>query len=621
MQTSGRSNVELIKERLPIDEVIGSYIKLEKSGKSLKARCPFHNEKSASFFVSPDRGGYYCFGCNAKGDIFTFVQQFEGLDFRGALKVLADKAGVQLTFDKKADSERDRLLAIMEDATKYFEDQLSKSTEAKEYLKKRGMKDETVKEFRIGWAPAGWNNLQNYLKTKGWTDAVMEKVGLIKQKENEEGRREKGEERKEDVNINHSSFSVLHSPNFYDRFRGRIMFPITDSSGRVIAFTGRILVDDGKSAKYLNSPDMPLYDKSLVLFGLDKAKSHIRRMNYTILVEGQMDLIMSHQAGIKNAVASSGTAFADETAGKDGTVSNLGLVKRMSPNLIIAFDSDSAGRKAAMRAANIALGMGMDVKIADIEGGKDPADLVLNNIEDWKNTLRNAKQVIEFEINNVLKEFKDKDQKTLSRNIQSRVYPLILNIPSQSDRASFVNMVKDKMGISNEEVIWSDLKTLEKRIIQEKAGTKIGTQSPQSKVKTSNEIVYRLDLVERRLLGLLMLMKKEVYPKYDEFKTMIEKISGQTFSIYEEKAKSLGDEIIFEAETYYGNDKDKWDIHAKELILNLEEDVVSNELLKAMQELKIIEKAGDPEKLNEIMKKCQALSIRKSQIIKNKSPR
>lgn len=604
MQNTGRSNVELIKERLPIDEVLSSYIKLEKSGKSLKARCPFHNEKSASFFVSPERGGYYCFGCNAKGDIFTFVQQFEGLDFRGALKVLAERAGVQLTFDKKADGERDRLFQIMEDATRYFEDQLARSTEAKEYLRKRGMKDETVKEFRIGWAPVGWNNLQNYLRSKGWTDSVMEKVGLIKNKEDSEG-------------VNTTSSLPKSS---YDRFRGRIMFPITDSSGRVIAFTGRILVDDGKSAKYLNSPDMPLYDKSLVLFGLDKAKSHIRRMNYTILVEGQMDLIMSHQAGIKNAVASSGTAFTDETAGKDGVVSNLGLVRRISPNLIVAFDSDSAGRKAAMRAANIALGMGMDVKIADIEGGKDPADLVLNNVDDWKNTLRNAKQVIEFEIDNVLKEFKGKDQKTLSKNIQTRVYPLILNIPSHSDRASFVNMVKDRLGIANEEVIWADLKTLEKRIMAEKNKDTAPTYSQSmntNKPKTSSEIGSRLELVERRLFGLLSIMQRDGYEKYDSYMKEVEKIAGDQFAVFSKRADEQKDELIFEAENYYGNKKNEWDNHMKELLLNFEEDLISVELLSAMQELKQLEKSGDTDKIAETLKKCQVLSIRKAQLKKN----
>ena len=161
-----RTNVEEIKARIPIEELIGSYVKVEKSGKSYKARCPFHNEKTASFFISPERGGYYCFGCGAKGDIFSFVEQFEGLDFKGALKILADRAGIPLVVDQKTDSERDQLFKITEEVAKYFEEQFSKSKEAQDYIKGRGIKPETRQAFRIGWAPEGWQNLLNYLKKK-----------------------------------------------------------------------------------------------------------------------------------------------------------------------------------------------------------------------------------------------------------------------------------------------------------------------------------------------------------------------------------------------------------------------------------------------------------------------
>jgi DNA primase len=279
-----RTNVEEIKARIPIEELIGSYIKVEKSGRSLKARCPFHNEKTPSFFISPERGGYYCFGCGAKGDIFSFVEQFEGLDFKGALKVLAERAGVSLAFDQKTDGERDQLFKITEEAAKYFEEQFSKSKEAQDYVKSRGIKPETRQSFRIGWAPDGWQNLLNHLKKKSWTESLIEKAGFIKKSE------------KNDESEGRSQTSA--NARYYDRFRGRIMFPITDSSGRVVAFTGRILHDDGKSAKYLNSPETPIFTKSQILFGLDKAKSEIKRLNYSILVEGQMDLVLSHQVGV-----------------------------------------------------------------------------------------------------------------------------------------------------------------------------------------------------------------------------------------------------------------------------------------------------------------------------------
>ena len=504
-----RSAVEEIKSRLPIDEVVGTYVKLEKAGKSYKAKCPFHNEKSPSFFVSPDRGGYYCFGCGAKGDIFSFIQQFEGLDFRGALKILAEKAGVTLTVDRKADGERDILFQIMETATQFFEDQYSKSPLAQEYLKSRGISAESQKTFRLGWAPEGWSNLRDHLKRKNWNDLLLDKVGLIKRKETDVW---------EDTSVGTASSAAVlanarssrsatlalaktvgfiavptdnnsskTSQHYYDRFRGRVMFPIMDSGGRVVGFSGRIVKDDGKSAKYLNSPDTPLYDKSSVLYGLDKAKSEIRRLNYSILVEGQMDLVLSHQAGVRNTVAASGTALSDGSVSKEGVVNNLGLIRRLSPNVIIAFDSDLAGRKAALRAAGIALSIGMDVKIADIIGGKDPADLVKENVELWRQSLRQAKNVVEFELDNVLAEITDR-RKTLQA-LQERVFPLLVNIEKETDKGHFVGMIRDRAGIANEDVIWNDLKVIANRLKAADPKTVVSTKSS----RTSSEIVKNVD--------------------------------------------------------------------------------------------------------------------------------
>lgn len=219
------SSVDQIKSKIDIVSLVGSYIKLEKAGANFKGRCPFHNEKSPSFFVSPDRGSYYCFGCHAKGDIFTFVQEFEGLDFIGSLKVLAERAGVTLErYESKEKSEKERLLSVMEQACFFYQKKLDENLEAQIYIKKRGLTEETVKNFRIGFAPLDWRQLFEFLKSKGVSIADMLAVGLIKQKE---GTRD----------------------TFYDTFRGRIMFPINDSSGRVVGFSGRILVADDKSPK------------------------------------------------------------------------------------------------------------------------------------------------------------------------------------------------------------------------------------------------------------------------------------------------------------------------------------------------------------------------------------
>ncbi|MEK7190640.1 MAG: DNA primase, partial [Patescibacteria group bacterium] len=407
------SPVAKIKERLSIEEVVSSYLKLERAGSNLKAKCPFHNEKTPSFFVSVDRGSYYCFGCGASGDIFTFVEEFEGLDFKGALKMLADKAGVPLlpyTREmKEAESEKEKLYRVMEEATLYFESNLAVkppselgilTASPREYLKSRGLNEKSIKDFRIGFALLDWRLLYFYLQKKGFSDIEMEKAGLVKKSE-------KG---------------------FYDRFRGRIMFPISDSSERVIAFSGRIFSAQGGSAsggveqaKYLNSPETPIFSKHAVLYGIDKAKDSIRKNNFSILVEGQMDLILSHQAGYRNTVATSGTALSDSTISKENVVSNLGLARRLSENLVLAFDADKAGANATLRAGKIALSLGMDVKVVDLPDGIDPADLIgKSGAEAWREAIKNSKHIIEFLLNKILKN-SGGDMRKVGREIKEKI--------------------------------------------------------------------------------------------------------------------------------------------------------------------------------------------------------
>jgi DNA primase len=319
------STVDTIKDRLSITDVVGAYVKLEKAGANLKGLCPFHQEKTPSFMVSPARSSYYCFGCGAKGDIFSFVEQFEGLDFMGALKVLADRAGVEIEKqDPSAKTERERLFHIMEHASLFYHKDLSDDNAAKEYLKKRGVEVQTIRAWRLGYAPLEWRSLYNYLLSKGFKAQEMLKAGLVKPADN----------------------------GFYDTFRSRIVFPIANIGGRIVAFSGRIFPVDDTSAKYLNSPETSLFNKSAVLYGYDKAKFEIRKKNSAILVEGQMDLILSHQVGITNTVATSGTAF---------TELHAGLIKRFAEKLIICYDGDKAGVSSALRAAIVALRCGLEV--------------------------------------------------------------------------------------------------------------------------------------------------------------------------------------------------------------------------------------------------------------------
>src|ERR1035437_5431141 len=447
------SSVEQIKSKLDIVTVVGSYVKLEKAGANFKGKCPFHNEKTPSFFVSPDRGSYYCFGCQAKGDIFTFVQEFEGLDFVGALKVLAKKAGVELGhFDHGEKSEKDKLFSILEQATFFFQKNLSENKSAQEYLKKRGINDETIKNFRIGFAPDEWRELFDFLSAKKISVAEMLAVGLIKKTDGQE--------------------------KYYDTFRGRIMFPISDSSGRVVGFSGRILVADDKSPKYLNSPETALFNKSEILFGMDKAKKEIRLKDYSILVEGQMDLVMMHQVGVNNTVASSGTAL---------SVEHLTKLRRLSSRIIMAYDGDSAGFSASDRSAKLALSLGMDLKIAQMPEGKDPADLAKENPEELRDILRKSKHIIYFLTDALLE--KKLDSRKLGKEIQTRVLPYVALLQSNIEKSQFIKNIAQKTFIK-EDALWQDLKNVNVAT----------TIDEVSKNISAKNLPVRRDHIEKRLV-------------------------------------------------------------------------------------------------------------------------
>ena len=578
------SPVQKIKERLTIEEIVSSYIKLDKAGSNLKARCPFHNEKTPSFFISPDRGTYYCFGCGASGDIFTFVEEFEGLDFKGALKLLADRAGVQLENfnpkDKENKSEKEKLYEVMEEATLYFENNLKENSSAAlgmgkkvlEYLKVRGLNERSIKDFRIGYAILDWRKLYDHLKSKNFSDTEIEKAGLAK-------KTEKG---------------------MYDRFRGRVMFPITDSSGRVIAFSGRIFIDDEKSAKYLNSPETPIFSKNAVLYGIDKAKDSIRKNNFSILVEGQMDLILSHQAGYKNTVASSGTALYDSTVSKENVVSNLGLVRRLTPNIVLAFDADKAGANATVRAGKIALSLGMDVKVAKMPEGVDPADLILKTgVDAWRQVVKEAKHIIEFLLDKVLENYKD-DSRKAGREIREKILPFVSSIESSIEKMYFLKKISDQSGIG-QGAIQDDLKKIEQELRHEKEETKLAIENVEKKLKK--------DPIERRLLGIAFwqenLKNKKIDPELI-FKKL-EKVK--------EKYVDSKENLIYEAEIFYGDGEDI-EKDVSEMLSNLEEEYLNEERFKKIRELHIYEENKDSEKTLKILQDINEIS-KKMEDIKN----
>lgn len=578
------STAELIKERLNIEDVIGSYIKLEKAGNSLKAKCPFHNEKTPSFFVSKDRGSYYCFGCGEKGDIFTFVEKFESVDFLGALKILADRAGVVIErFAPQTTDKKERLFNLMESATKFFENNLAKEEIPLEYLKKRGLKDSTIKDWRIGYVRDDWREAYDYLKGKDFTESEMERAGMIK----------------------------TENGKTYDRFRGRIMFPIFDSAGRVVAFSGRILHDDGKSAKYLNSPQTELFDKSKILYGYDRAKQSIRKFDFSILVEGQFDIIMCHQAGFTNTVASSGTAL---------TKDHLALLKRISNKIIMSFDSDNAGAKASERAWALALSLGMEVKVAEVTKGFDPADLILKDKEMFKNVLKNSIHLIDFLLHKITAEITDK--KKLWSEIKKRILPYVYLLESSTEKARYVSKISEIISIK-EDFIWDDLKKVK---LDEEFKNELETGNKTIERQIENQILKRGG-TERVLAGMIAKEESDKNKIIDTevLRGKIKDILGkESYEEFDKELSELINELSFETESYYGKDfeskkgSEKIEKEIQYLLANLQEEKFKKELASLLTDLKKAEQSKDTAMATSILKRANEITKKLSDMKKEK---
>lgn len=393
--------VEDIKNRISIEDLVGQYVQLKKVGRNFKGLCPFHSEKTPSFIVSPEKQLAYCFGCNKGGDVFKFIQEIEGISFQEAVSVLAEKCGLdasQSSFKKSGPKkeEKEVLIDVLSETDDFYRSNLGTDDgkKALEYLKKRGVHEDTIEGFEIGFAPDSFDETSKYLLQKGIPKTVIGKAGLF-------------------------SVGASDSSKFYDKFRGRIIFPIKDHMGRVIGFGGRAMSNDVEP-KYLNSPETPIYHKGSVLYGLFQAKNAIREKDSAIVVEGYMDTIMCWQAGYKNVVASSGTAL---------TQMQLKLLRRYTKNLYFAFDMDEAGLEATKRAYLLALEFDMDVKVVSI-AEKDPADCIKDDPKMFEKALSEAKPFMEFYLDKVFAEFDPKDVSG-KQSVFSEVLPFLQGISNK----------------------------------------------------------------------------------------------------------------------------------------------------------------------------------------------
>jgi DNA primase len=491
-----------IKENLSIMDVVATYVKLEKSGSQYRARCPFHNERTPSFYVSPERKSFHCFGCQAHGDIFTFVEKIENIPFYEALKILADRAGVTLT-SREQNKEESRLVTLLSEATAHFEKNLTTSVETKSYLLERGISKETIQTFHIGYAKNEWRDLFIYLASRGYTPEEMMQAGLVIEAKDEHGK----------------------TKGFYDRFRGRVMFPIRNISGVTVGYSGRILpsLATDTQGKYVNTPETPLYHKSKILFGYDTAKKRMAESKQVVVVEGQMDLCMSYQAGVHNTVAVSGTAFTDE---------HINLIKRFCDSVVLSFDSDSAGQSALRKTALLCLLGGLDTYVVGDIGTKDPADLIKEHPDTWVNALLEKHHVIEYVTMRIIES--EGDERKQGQRIVAEVLPFIRAVQSPIDRAHFIRTVAEIASIDEE------------AITEELSRTVTQSQYPEE-VKSDKPTIPAMERITRELTAFIIYGSFEGNDEVQDTKIDMHRFPDE---IIQEEIFKIEEKMIADKEKY-----------------------------------------------------------------------
>jgi len=440
--------LEEIKSRLDIVDVISEYIPLKKTGQNWKGLCPFHSEKTPSFIVSPSKQIYHCFGCGIGGDVFTFLNKYENLSFKESLNILAKKAGVQLKKfqrDTVLPEERENLLNLHRDALVFYQQRLRQKPIAMDYLKNRGINDEAQRLFSMGYAPDSWDALFSYLKNKGYKIEMINKAGLVSQ----------------------------GAKGYHDTFRDRIIFPIFNLMGEVVAFGGRVM--DDSMPKYLNSPETPIFSKGKILYGLNLAKDSIKRVGFVIFVEGYIDVITVHMYGFTNTVAPLGTALTQEHGR---------LIKRFAQEAVLVFDGDASGVRAAKNAISVLLESGLNVKVLLLPEGEDPDSLLRRSGRDtFESLLKKAVSVVDF----FVMQFGDDSDILVAHD----ALEAISKIPSSVLQGYYVKLLSERLKI-NELFVREELRKIRRKPKLE--GKYMENSGVQLKSRPMDEI-YMLQLI------------------------------------------------------------------------------------------------------------------------------
>lgn len=563
--------IEEVRSKTDIVELINEYVSLKKSGRSFRALCPFHSETKPSFFVSPELQIFKCFGCGKSGSVFNFLMEMEGMTFGEALRHLAKKAGVKLKPIRPTGEEKERqlLYEINHLASEFYHYILTQHQAGKKalwYAKiKRAISLSSIKTFKLGYAPQMWDGLIQFLvEKKGYRSEDLEKAGLvIRTRKTKAGRH-----------------------NFYDRFRGRLMFPLFDHRGNVRGFAGRVIEEKDDTPKYINTPETPIYHKSNLLYGLETTRVEIKKKNLAIVVEGEIDAIVSYQAGVRNVVAIKGSAL---------TRDHVSLLKRFCDNLALALDFDIAGDEAAKRGIEIADEAGFNLRMIRPLVGKDPDECVRKSAKLWRESVKKAVSIWDFYLDAAFERYGGKTAEA-KKKIGEELMPVFARISNEIVKAHYIKILARRLEV-NEEVIIKEMAKVKKR-----ATIKPFFDKPKPTRKS------RRELLEEYLLALLVRKKLLLLPKVKITTPVIKRILSRMkkkkrFS-HDSFYKQLPEELKETFSRLYLQDLGEIDLEQE-----INQTVKELKKMALREKLKELAKKGDLEKFKLFSTKLKDLEV------------